>query len=183
MQQENDEKRDYLLTVKAVFHHLDDRNSGTVTLSQLGEHLNDSDVSAYFNRLGVDTDELEKLFVLMDRDFSGTISLEEFMFGCLRLKGHAKSLDLELMHQDLKFAIGTLLDLRATTLGDSLPKAGHQHDLRSIFAQLREMQCRMEQKLAILEPLPIPCSETPRAGHPYQTSKPKRNFNFPPMFV
>merc|ERR1712062_615796 len=41
----------------------------------------------------------------MDTDGSGIINMEEFLAGCLRLRGRATSLDLELLHSDVKYMI------------------------------------------------------------------------------
>jgi len=142
VQKDLERKREYLQSVKAVFKSLDDDKDGIVTFAEVAQHLCNPDVKCYFNRLGVDTDEIEKLFILMDKDFSGTLTLEEFMSGCLRLKGQAKNLDLELMHQELKFAIGTLLDLQANTQ--------KQQELAGVSTQLRELQDRMDQTLSRL---------------------------------
>jgi len=123
VQQELDGKREYLLDVKRIFMELDDNMSGVIVLSEFKEKIQSPDVAAYFHRLGVDTDEVEKLFVLMDEDGSGTISQEEFMWGCLRLKGEAKTLDLEILHQDVRFAIQTILEIHSATMSlkDNVP--------------------------------------------------------------
>jgi len=49
----------------------------------------------------VDVDEFEKLFTLLDEDGSGDIDNEEFMFGCLSLKGEAKTLHLAILQRDV----------------------------------------------------------------------------------
>jgi len=94
VQTELESKRDFLKTMRRIFAEVDQDGSGQIVFEEMCEHLKDPDVGAYFSKLGVDVDEVEKLFVLLDEDGSGTIEKQEFMFGCLRLKGEAKSLDL-----------------------------------------------------------------------------------------
>merc|ERR1712012_1037819 len=74
-------------------------------------YLQDPEARAAFQRLELDTDQVEKLFLLMDNDRSDGINLQEFMTGCLRLRGAASCLHLEFLHQDLKFAIQALADM------------------------------------------------------------------------
>jgi len=111
VQQEQQEKRDYLLSVKQIFMELDTDFSGHLNLEELEQHLEKPEIAAYFTRLGVDTDEVQSVFFLMDEDHSHTISLEEFMWGCFRLRGSAKTLDLEILRQDVRFAVSMLLDM------------------------------------------------------------------------
>merc|ERR1711972_113952 len=44
--------------------------------------------------LELETSEAEGLFHLLDVDESGEVGIEEFIMGCMRLKGTAKSIDL-----------------------------------------------------------------------------------------
>merc|ERR1712008_184711 len=111
VRQEQQEKRDYLLSVKQIFMELDTDLSGHLNLDELVQHLKNPEIAAYFTRLGVDTDEVQSVFFLMDEDHSNTISLEEFMWGCFRLRGSAKTLDLEILRQDVRFAVSMLLDM------------------------------------------------------------------------
>merc|ERR1712156_483040 len=115
MQQELDDKLEYLLGVKRIFDELDEDGNGKVELRELMERTQNPQVAALFSSLGLDTDVVDKLFVLVDRDCSGYVTKEEFMWGCSRLRGQAKSLDLEILHQDLRYAIEKLLEIQDTT--------------------------------------------------------------------
>jgi len=112
--QEHQDKRDYLLSVKQIFMELDEDASGQLNLEELVQLMQKPEIAAYFTRLGVDTDEVQSVFYLMDEDHSGDISLEEFMWGCFRLRGSAKTLDLEILRQDVRFALSLLLDMEST---------------------------------------------------------------------
>ncbi|CAE7399939.1 CACNA1G, partial [Symbiodinium sp. CCMP2456] len=55
----------------------------------------------YFGSLGINASEARGLFGLLDADESGSVSLQEFMQGCLRLRGQAKAIDMAtLMYQN-----------------------------------------------------------------------------------
>lgn len=111
VQRELDDKRDFLQTMKQIFSELDQDNSGIIQFDELHEQLNNQEIGAYFSRLGVDCSEVEKLFHLLDEDGSKSIDKEEFMYGCLRLRGAAKSLDLAILHSQLSFAIKAIQEL------------------------------------------------------------------------
>merc|ERR1712039_717226 len=62
--------------------------------------LSQPEMTRYFEFLDVALSDAHALFRLIDADQSGTISSEEFFDSCMRLKGPAKSLDLQLlMHE------------------------------------------------------------------------------------
>jgi len=108
VQQELRDKKEYLKTAKKIFECLDKDSSGTLATNELIEQLQEPAVAAYFGKLGLEPHDVEKLFILMDEDHDGSIDLREFMLGCLRLRGVAKGLAVELIHQDMKFAINAI---------------------------------------------------------------------------
>jgi len=101
IQKELNAKQAYLETMGDIFKQLDEDGDGEISLNELQAHLESPDIGAYFSKLGVDVNEVEKLFMLLDEDGSGDIDREEFIFGCLRLKGEAKSLDLAILHREV----------------------------------------------------------------------------------
>jgi len=143
IQQELDEKREYLLDVKGIFCELDEDNSGTINAKELLEQIKNPDVAAYFSKLGVDTDEVDKLFELMDEDGSGFITQEEFLWGCLRLKGWAKSLDLEILQRDVNFAIQKITEIHRG-LKDNLAVGRMQ----KVQEQLADMDRNIQDRFA-----------------------------------
>merc|ERR1712079_525788 len=61
-------------------------------------------VKAYFSGLNMDPNEAMIIFTLMDTDASKELSMEEFVEGIMKLKGHAKSIDvLSLMFDNVRF--------------------------------------------------------------------------------
>mmetsp|Transcript_7886 Transcript_7886/g.23925 ORF Transcript_7886/g.23925 Transcript_7886/m.23925 type:complete len:143 (+) Transcript_7886:295-723(+) len=51
----------------------------------------------YFQSIDLDPSEAEGLFRLLDPDDTGIIDAEDFVMGCLRLHGAAKSIDLTVL--------------------------------------------------------------------------------------
>eukprot|EP00747_Dinoflagellata_sp_TGD_P096135 gnl/TRDRNA2_/TRDRNA2_166737_c1_seq3.p1 gnl/TRDRNA2_/TRDRNA2_166737_c1~~gnl/TRDRNA2_/TRDRNA2_166737_c1_seq3.p1 ORF type:complete len:657 (+),score=112.12 gnl/TRDRNA2_/TRDRNA2_166737_c1_seq3:50-1972(+) len=73
-----------------------------MSLPEFEKQLNKPQMKDYFRSIDVDPSEAEGLFRLIDMNGDGTISSEEFINGCLRLRGPAKALDLALLMYDTK---------------------------------------------------------------------------------
>merc|ERR1712232_557083 len=56
----------------------------------------------YLKAIDVNPDEAETLFKVLDLDGSGHIDYDEFVHGCLRLKGNAKAIDFFTLQHDQK---------------------------------------------------------------------------------
>lgn len=113
-------ERSYMNEVKRMFEEADLDRSGELSWSELETYLEDERVQAYFNSLDLDPAAAKGLFKLLDTDGSGFVSCEEFVLGCARLKGGARSVDVatllyenkKLMHQLSKFISCCMAELR-----------------------------------------------------------------------
>jgi len=91
----------YYYKVKTFFQEADRDRSGKLSLEEFRLHLRNKNVSAYFRALDLDVSQAEVLFNLLDQDGSNLVSLEEFLSGCMRLKGQARSIDVNmLLHEN-----------------------------------------------------------------------------------
>jgi len=95
-------KEAYLKILREVFRDLDSDGSGTITLAEFQENLDRDEMKAYLDSLGLSSSDALVLFSLLDADGTQTIDIEEFMMGCLRLRGTAKSIDLASLMSDQK---------------------------------------------------------------------------------
>lgn len=48
----------------------------------------------YFQTLGLDVWDAWSFFKLLDKDSGGAVEVEEFLMGCLRLRGQATAMDV-----------------------------------------------------------------------------------------
>lgn len=87
---------------KKLFGAFDIDGSGELTVDEFEEHMEDSQVCAYFEGLDLDLDKAWDIFRLLDDDESGTVSMNEFVEGCLKLRGHARSMDLAILGYDFQ---------------------------------------------------------------------------------
>jgi hypothetical protein len=86
---------------KAMFDMFNNEGEG-LTLDVFEQHLQEQTVREYFALLELDTSDAFGLFKLLDEDGSGQIDAEEFVDGCLRLKGSARSIDLAKMGREIR---------------------------------------------------------------------------------
>jgi len=98
-----EEKNALISTISKVFESSDKDGSGMLTEEELAELLRNNEVMVYLNAIGIDSTEAQGLFQLLDDDASGTVSIDEFVTGFLRIKGGAKAVDmLSLMYENRK---------------------------------------------------------------------------------
>jgi len=94
IQEQMKNKSRYLGMVKELFDKIDNDGSGLVTIKELERHMNDANIRAFFEAVELDPADAWTLFKLLDSTGSNTISSDDFVMGCMRLKGVAKSIDL-----------------------------------------------------------------------------------------
>eukprot|EP00927_Polykrikos_kofoidii_P011610 TRINITY_DN14958_c0_g1_i1.p1 TRINITY_DN14958_c0_g1~~TRINITY_DN14958_c0_g1_i1.p1 ORF type:complete len:755 (-),score=136.06 TRINITY_DN14958_c0_g1_i1:61-2325(-) len=80
--------------LQELFRTIDADNSGVITWSEFAAKIGDPAMVTYFKALDIDAGEAYGLFTLLDVSDSGEINVEEFVFGCLRLRGNAQAIDL-----------------------------------------------------------------------------------------
>lgn len=80
--------------LRKVFVELDTDGSGEMSLAEFLSYCNEEDVKAYMESMELGVYEAEELFRLLDKHSSGSVSIEDFINGCIRVKGQAKCMDL-----------------------------------------------------------------------------------------
>lgn len=86
----------------ALYKVFDSDGSGGISLQEFQMHLKRKEVQAFMALLELDVSDAYTLFTLLDADGTGNVDPEEFVDGCLRLKGHARSIDLAILHSDVR---------------------------------------------------------------------------------
>eukprot|EP00928_Gymnodinium_smaydae_P007948 TRINITY_DN1284_c1_g3_i1.p1 TRINITY_DN1284_c1_g3~~TRINITY_DN1284_c1_g3_i1.p1 ORF type:complete len:642 (-),score=116.18 TRINITY_DN1284_c1_g3_i1:286-2211(-) len=97
------EEREIFLmrNARSIFSAADHNHNGTVTWKDFQGALDNKGVSQFFDAIELDVSEAETLFELLDTSGDGVVSADEFLCGCLRLRGHAKALDLLVLSRDV----------------------------------------------------------------------------------
>jgi len=86
--------------MKAIFQLVDREDSGVVDYQELKSRLGESaPLRDYFRALGLNATDSLTLFELLDTDGSGSVTLDEFCDGFMRLHGEARAFDIHLLMQ------------------------------------------------------------------------------------
>merc|ERR1711874_823493 len=80
--------------MRVVFEAMDMDEDGFIEKSELQSNLRDPALLNCLAAMGMQPEDTERLFWLCDLDNSGNIDIHEFVSGCLRMKGVARSIDV-----------------------------------------------------------------------------------------
>lgn len=98
------DKQAHLQKIRDLFGKLGDQD-GVITYTMFEEKINSPAVREYFESLGLDVWDAWTFFKLLDQDAGGAIEIEEFLMGCLRLRGQARAMELAKIIQDQSWLI------------------------------------------------------------------------------
>jgi hypothetical protein len=94
----------FLAEMKGIFEEVDVDSSGKITWEKFRQFMENDQVQAYFATQQLDTSDARELFNLLDQDGNNYIDLEEFIMGCQKLRGQAKSSDVATLLRENKRA-------------------------------------------------------------------------------
>eukprot|EP00746_Dinoflagellata_sp_MGD_P000469 gnl/MRDRNA2_/MRDRNA2_100833_c0_seq1.p1 gnl/MRDRNA2_/MRDRNA2_100833_c0~~gnl/MRDRNA2_/MRDRNA2_100833_c0_seq1.p1 ORF type:complete len:439 (+),score=70.39 gnl/MRDRNA2_/MRDRNA2_100833_c0_seq1:179-1495(+) len=80
--------------LRDFFEQSDEDGSGTLSLEEVQVAMDNPENRKRLALMDLPIDEPTELFTLLDVDNSGEISIDEFISGCMRIKGTAKSKDI-----------------------------------------------------------------------------------------
>eukprot|EP00746_Dinoflagellata_sp_MGD_P029892 gnl/MRDRNA2_/MRDRNA2_170841_c0_seq1.p1 gnl/MRDRNA2_/MRDRNA2_170841_c0~~gnl/MRDRNA2_/MRDRNA2_170841_c0_seq1.p1 ORF type:complete len:457 (-),score=53.67 gnl/MRDRNA2_/MRDRNA2_170841_c0_seq1:153-1490(-) len=129
MEQTNS-RRKVISDLKNVFRQTDSDRSGKISRSEFCSHIRDPCAQAYFRQLGLEIDthrDWDNLFDLLDFDCDQQLDIDEFVSGCLHMRGPARSLELERCNFSLRHVRHEIADLAKHV---KLQNALFQHTLQ-----------------------------------------------------
>ena len=100
-----DDKEAHLEKIRALFSQFASQEHGGITYAMFQEKINTPAVREYFTTLGLDVWDAWSFFKLLDADAGGSVEIEEFLMGCLRLRGQATAIDVGKILQDQEWMI------------------------------------------------------------------------------
>eukprot|EP00415_Alexandrium_ostenfeldii_P003478 UN3478 len=80
--------------LQKLFDEVDVDGDGRISQEDFEKHVEDESVVAFLNCLELTGVEARRLFRLLDVNESGMVDAEEFVSGCMCLRGSAKTLDV-----------------------------------------------------------------------------------------
>lgn len=95
-QRMNREDRDHELVkmAKRTFKIVDEETHTEITKVDFDKHLRNGHLDNYLDAVDLTRDTCTDLFELLDADHSNTVNIDEFVDGCMRLKGHPRAADV-----------------------------------------------------------------------------------------
>eukprot|EP00933_Yihiella_yeosuensis_P064998 TRINITY_DN6859_c0_g1_i1.p1 TRINITY_DN6859_c0_g1~~TRINITY_DN6859_c0_g1_i1.p1 ORF type:complete len:321 (+),score=41.65 TRINITY_DN6859_c0_g1_i1:57-965(+) len=106
----------YVEKLKHIFYEIDDDGSNFITINEFEYAMRDERMSAFLSTIDIEISDAWTLFTLLDEDLSGFIDLEEFVSGCLLLKGSAKAIHLAKLSHESRLSRRMLGDLEDCVL-------------------------------------------------------------------
>lgn len=94
-----------------MFESIDQSSAGEITLEMFSTHISDSTVQAYFALLDLEPSDAWTLFKLLEGDCTQPVDAEEFVNGCLRFKGSARSIDLAKLRYENRWMLRSVATL------------------------------------------------------------------------
>jgi len=88
--------------VRELFSKIPDGIHGKMDWHRFESLLNTSQMQEAIQAIKLELADARGLFKLLDADNSGCVCAEEFLAGCLRLRGPAKALDLAILHFEVR---------------------------------------------------------------------------------
>merc|ERR1719387_421955 len=80
--------------LREFFEQSDEDGSGTLTIEEVQAAMKDPEAMNKLKLIDLPLEDPHEIFALLDIDQSGELSIDEFISGCMRIKGNAKSKDL-----------------------------------------------------------------------------------------
>lgn len=88
--------------LRKIFEEIDADSLDVVSIHDLEEAMQQQKLSSFLESMGISTEDVWTLFMIMDHDQTGLVNLEEFVSGCLQGRGPAKSIQLVKMSYENK---------------------------------------------------------------------------------
>jgi len=107
------DKEKYTKQLTNLFQNIDIDHSGHISLDEIQDVMkaDPEGVSALFDAMEITVETAWELFQLLDTNGSRTVGLDEFVEGCLRLRGNAKAADIHLLMHESKLSCKKLATL------------------------------------------------------------------------
>eukprot|EP00928_Gymnodinium_smaydae_P087815 TRINITY_DN7200_c0_g2_i1.p1 TRINITY_DN7200_c0_g2~~TRINITY_DN7200_c0_g2_i1.p1 ORF type:complete len:651 (-),score=64.46 TRINITY_DN7200_c0_g2_i1:602-2554(-) len=87
-------QEDYVRKLQTWFNAIDASKRGTITYDQFVGNVDDPAVLAFAQTLEIELLDLKQFFAVISCNGRRAVNLENFVLGCIKLKGMAKSMDL-----------------------------------------------------------------------------------------
>eukprot|EP00928_Gymnodinium_smaydae_P046317 TRINITY_DN3084_c0_g6_i1.p1 TRINITY_DN3084_c0_g6~~TRINITY_DN3084_c0_g6_i1.p1 ORF type:complete len:611 (-),score=135.83 TRINITY_DN3084_c0_g6_i1:54-1886(-) len=136
------EKHRFVETLQQMFDKMDDDGRGILVLEDFQNHLQDDTMQAMLKSLEIEVRDAITLFELLDTDASGEVDINEFVTGCITLRGGAKAVHMEKVSN-----MNKIFTARFDTLESQM--LGLTQQLQQMLQQQQQQQQQQRSPLMI----------------------------------
>lgn len=115
-------RRKYMRSIQKVFSTMDLDKNGSISIQEFEHHIQQESAQAYLAAMDIDVNDAWMLFKLLDTDGTNVIEFDEFVDGCLRLRGTAKGVDVAKViydHKSMQRKLNKILHMVGERMSDS----------------------------------------------------------------
>jgi len=108
-----EDKDNYLVQyVRGVFKQMEQTNARVITWEDFQASLDTNEMKELFKAIDLDISEAHcvEVWKILDLDDDGTLDADEFLSGCLRLRGPAKTLDVLVLMREIRSMQTQIMD-------------------------------------------------------------------------
>jgi len=142
------QKQVYIKRLQFIFEDFESAGRGCMTLTDFEEKLADERVKAWFRMLDLEVNDAWTLFKLLDVDGTGLVDLDEFVTGCLQLRGSAKCMDVAKVSQENKLILRAIDKVNRQILG--------QLSLKKVESASNTWKMSTQKKGMLTKKMPLP---------------------------
>jgi len=95
-------QRAHMKELRAIFTEIDEDGSGTITRAEFNIAMENNVVRALFSSLGLDVSDAYNIFETLDSNGNEELEIEEFVMGCLSIRGMARAADMEFLKAQMR---------------------------------------------------------------------------------
>jgi len=153
----------YKTALKEVFKEIDADDSGDITWGEFDIYLREEKCKLYLNSLNISTEDAWSLFRILDVNMTGTLDIDDFVDGCLNLKGPAKAMHFVKLERETK-ALAAFMEQFAVDLNGlkQLICHGHTRAMSPPGSQMGSRSCpKQKQDKVLSHQVIVPAFEPP----------------------
>eukprot|EP00929_Paragymnodinium_shiwhaense_P051452 TRINITY_DN25890_c0_g3_i1.p1 TRINITY_DN25890_c0_g3~~TRINITY_DN25890_c0_g3_i1.p1 ORF type:complete len:676 (-),score=103.23 TRINITY_DN25890_c0_g3_i1:273-2300(-) len=116
MEAHRDDRDEFLQKCRAIFKSIDTTDSGMLVADEMKAFLDSETARSLFSSMDLHIADVRGFVSLLDESGDELVDLEEFVLGCLRLRGGARSIDMAMVVQETQRMSRILRDLEDALL-------------------------------------------------------------------
>lgn len=124
-------------SLREIFNEINNGNTCVVSLKQLKEALQSKKLASFMHSMDISTQDIWTLFMVIDANGDGQVTLDEFVFGCMQLQGPAKGLQMARMSYE------------NTMMREEIKKLQHDMQLMKVILKQPRSRSRIQLREAM----------------------------------